>query len=214
MRCPASARTCRTICNCARSSRSAARARSTHDFQSRVQAGADGSRLHLQPARAADHGALATRHVRQVLARLCDRQRRVPCPAALARPLRRAAAQISRDHAQRLQPEAGEPRARACREHRSERRAAHPAELSQRGRGPPRRRGLDPPRATNRRRARARALQAARISAWRRADERGRSRQGGRRNRHHDLPSRRHRQDGARRAIPWRSSTSACVCAV
>ena len=65
------------------------------DFQSRYQAGADGSRLRLQTARAADHGAVATRHVREVLARLRHRQPRVSRSAALARPLWRAAAQIS-----------------------------------------------------------------------------------------------------------------------
>ena len=74
-------------------------------------------------ARADDHGALAARPVRQVLARLCDRQCRVPRPAAVARSFRRAPAYLPRDHAQRLQPAAGQPRQRACRERRSARRA-------------------------------------------------------------------------------------------
>ena len=44
------------------------------------------------------------------LARLRHRQSRVPRPAAVARPVRRAAARLSRHHAQRLQPQADEPR--------------------------------------------------------------------------------------------------------
>ena len=74
------------------------------------QAGDDGARLWLSPARAADHGAVAAWPVRQVLARLLHRQYRIPCPAAVARPFRRADAPLSGDNDQRLQPAAGEPR--------------------------------------------------------------------------------------------------------
>ncbi len=56
-----------------------------------AQAGDDGARLWLSPARAVDHGAVAARPVRQVLARLRHRQYRIPCPTAVARPFRRAA---------------------------------------------------------------------------------------------------------------------------
>ena len=55
------------------------------------------------------------------------------------------------------------------RQRRSARRAADPAQLSERGRGPARRRRFDPSRAQGRRRALARALQAERISARRRS---------------------------------------------
>ena len=45
-----------------------ARARSTSTTSSPVQAGDDGARLCAAPARADDHGAVAARHVRQILA--------------------------------------------------------------------------------------------------------------------------------------------------
>ena len=95
-----------------------------------AQALVDGARLCAEPARPADYGAVATRNIREILARLRDRQCRVPRPAALARPFRRALAQVPRDHAQRLQSEAREPGKRACGQQRSRRRAAHRAQLS------------------------------------------------------------------------------------
>ena len=95
-RCRASARTCRTICNCARSFASRAPRRSTSSSARCVKRALDGARLRRQPARAADDGALATRHIREILAGLRDRQRRVPRPAAVAAEIRRSPARISR----------------------------------------------------------------------------------------------------------------------
>ena len=100
------------------------------DLSVAIQAGDDGARLCASPARADDHGALAARPVRQVLARLRHRQYRIPCPAAVARPVRRADARLSGDNDQRLQPAAGEPRLEPRCERRSARRARDPAQLS------------------------------------------------------------------------------------
>ena len=131
------------------------------------QAGDDGARLWLSPARAADHGALAAWPVRQVLARLRHRQYRIPCPTAVARSFRRAHARLSGDNDQRLQPAAGEPRLDPCLERRSARRAGHPTELfvgSRRSAGCG---GLHPAYAPPCRSARACALRAARAQARR-----------------------------------------------
>ena len=96
MRCRASAKTCRTICSCAAIFGVTARARSTSTISRSLQARLMGLEYALSPARAADHGAVAARPVRQILARLRDRQYRIPRPAAVARPVRRAAARLSR----------------------------------------------------------------------------------------------------------------------
>ena len=82
------------------------------DYQSLLRRGMMGLDYAAAAARAADHGAVAARPVRQVLARLRHRQHRIPRPAAVARPFRRAHAPLSGDHDQRLQSAAGEPRPR------------------------------------------------------------------------------------------------------
>ena len=131
------------------------------------QAGDDGARLWLSPARAVDHGAVAAWPVRQVLARLRHRQYRIPRPAAVARSFRRAHAPLSGDNGQRLQPAAGEPRLEPRLERRSARRAGHPTELSVGSRRSAGGGGLDPAYPPPCRSARARALRAARTQAWR-----------------------------------------------
>ena len=126
------------------------------------------------------------------------RQHPVPRPAALARQVRRPAARISRAHRERVQPAADERAVRAAALGRRGRQAGDQAELSVHRRRPPRGGRLHPPHAQDRGAARAREVQARRVSA---GQPRGRRRrgadQGGRRHRHHDLPSRRHREDGS-----------------
>ena len=65
---------------------------------------ADGGAVRAAAARAADHGALAARHVHHLLARVRPAQHPVPCAAAVARPVRRAAAPLPGDHRLGLQP--------------------------------------------------------------------------------------------------------------
>ena len=100
------------------------------DYSVPFQAGDDGARLCVAPARTDDHGALTARPVHDVVARLRHREYRIPCPAAVARSIRRAAARLSGDNDQRLQPQAGEPRLEPRSQRRSARRADHPAQLS------------------------------------------------------------------------------------
>ncbi len=83
---------------------------------------ADGARLRLAPPRAADHGAVATRHLHPLRPAPLARQHPVPCAAAVARQVRRSPAPLLRDHRERLQSAADLARHRA-----------HP--LSQAGRG-------------------------------------------------------------------------------
>ena len=136
----------------------------------------------------------------KILARLRHRQCRVPRPAAVARPIRRAPARLSRHHPQRLQPAAGEPRLEPRGERRSARRAGDPAELSLDGRGRARRGRFDPPRPPHRRGAGARALSRPRnICPARRLQSDAELSARGGRHRHDDLPSRRHGEDGPRR---------------
>ena len=86
------------------------------------------------------------------------------------------------------------------------------AQLSLDLRGPPRRRRRHPRHAPPDAPAGAAALPAGGIPAGsRRRRRRCLARQGRRRHRHHDLPSRRHRQDGHRLRSRWRWSTSGCV---
>ena len=99
-----------------------------------------GPRLRAAPPRAAHHGALATRAVREDFARLRNRQCRVPRAAAVARPVRRAVARLSGDHRQRLQSAPNQRRIDPCDERRPARRAGNPAQLSLDARGPARRR--------------------------------------------------------------------------
>ncbi len=96
-----------------------------------------------------------------------DRQYRIPCPAAVAGPVRRAYARLSGDNDQRLQFAAGEPRLEPCLQRRSALRAGHPTELSVGSRRSAGCSGLNPSYPPPCRSARARALRAARAQARR-----------------------------------------------
>ncbi len=93
------------------------------------------------------------------------RQPAVSRAAAVARPLRRTAAQIPRLHRQRLQSAADQPRLRAAALARSGRRAGHQAQLSRDRRGPPHRGEFYPPDPAHRGAAGAGAVSPRRISA-------------------------------------------------
>ena len=73
----------------------------------------DGARLCLPPPRAADHGAVAARHLHALRPAPRARQHPVPRAAAVARQVRRSPASFSRDHRQRLQSAADLARHRA-----------------------------------------------------------------------------------------------------
>ena len=126
---------------------------------------AHGPRLCAVPARPADHGAVAARPVHALRSDARARQHPVSRAAAVARPVRRAAARVPRLHRERLQRAADQPRPRAAALRRSRRQAGDPAELSVDRRGPPRRRRLDPRHAPDRGAAGARPIQAGRVSA-------------------------------------------------
>ena len=102
------------------------------DYRSLAASRRHGARLCAPAARADDDGAVASRRLRQEFARLRHRQSRVPRPAAVARSVRRAVARLSRHHAERLQPQADEPRFEPRGRPRSARRAGDPTELSRR----------------------------------------------------------------------------------
>ena len=112
------------------------------EYQILCETRLDGPRLCVAPPRAAHHGAVATRPVREVVARLCDRQCRVSCAAAVARPVRRAVARLSRDHRECLQSASDQRRIDPCDERRPARGAGDPAQLPLDARGPARRRRL------------------------------------------------------------------------
>ena len=73
----------------------------------------DGARLRLPPPRAADHGAVAARHLHPLRSASRARQHPVPRAAAVARQVRRSPASFSRHHRQRLQSAADLARHRA-----------------------------------------------------------------------------------------------------
>ncbi len=128
------------------------------------------------------------------------RQYPVPCAAALARQIRRSAARLSGLHHQRRQSAADQPRSCAAALDRSGRQADDPAELSFDAGGPAGGGRFDPGRAPYRGAAGASAIQAGGIPAGRTGAQRRRgfARESCGRYRHHHLPSRRHRQDGAK----------------
>ena len=101
-----------------------------------------GARISAAAQRPDVDGAEPARRLRQVGPEPGDARPRISHPAAVARPLRRAAASLSRHHRQRLQPAAGEPRQRACDVAAFRHVAVDPAELSRR----PRATGGSPPR--------------------------------------------------------------------
>ena len=117
----------------------------------------------------------------------------------VARPLRRAAASLPRRHHERVQPAAREPRQRACGERAVRRVAVDPPQLSQH-RARPAGGGVgDPPDAPHHADRADAAARAGRVQARPQLPERRRAGAGGRPDRHHHLPPRRHRQDGQRR---------------
>ena len=83
------------------------------DLLHSVAARPDGARLRLPPPRAADHGAVAARHLHPLRSTPRARQYPVPRPAAVARQVRRSPASLSRDHGQRVQSAADLARHRA-----------------------------------------------------------------------------------------------------
>ena len=79
-------------------------------YHSQLRQGRHGARLRAAPARAAHHGAVAARHLHPLRSGARARQHPVPRAAAVARPVRRAAACVSGLHGERLQPAADQPR--------------------------------------------------------------------------------------------------------
>src|SRR5215813_4318767 len=79
------------------------RADAQRDLSLAARQGQHGARLRTAPARTADHGAIAARPVHAFRSDARTRQHPVPRPAAVARPLRRAAAHFSGVHRERLQ---------------------------------------------------------------------------------------------------------------
>ena len=73
----------------------------------------DGPRLRVPPPRAADHGAVAARHLHPFRSASRTRQHPVPRAAAVARQVRRSPAPLPRDHRERLQSAADLARHRA-----------------------------------------------------------------------------------------------------
>ena len=104
----------------------------------------DGARLRLPPPRAADHGAVAARHLHPLRSASRARQHPVPRAAAVARQVRRSPASFSRDHRQRLQSAADLARHRAHPLRKTRRGAVDRAELSLDRRRPPGRRRRHP----------------------------------------------------------------------
>ena len=90
----------------------------------------DFPRLCAAPPRPADHGAVAARHRHALRSDARAGQPAVSHPAAVARPLRRAAAHVPGVHRERRQRAADEPRTHPAQVGRSRRRAGDPAELS------------------------------------------------------------------------------------
>ena len=193
----ASAATCRTICSSARSSRCRACKTLNETYHSLIGRALMGARIRAVPEGPAHHGALAARHLHQVLARARTAEHPVPRPAAVARQVRRSAASLPGRHGQRLQPAADLARHDPAALGRSRRQAGHRAQLSLDAGRPPGRRRRDPRHPPPDEAAGAAALSARGIPA-RSGGRRRRclAGQGRRRHRHHDLPSRRHGQDG------------------
>ena len=172
----------------------------------------DVPRLRAAPARPADHGAVAARHLHPLRSDARARQHPVSRAAAVARQVRRAAAHVPGVHRERLQPAADQPRLRAAEVRRSGRQAGDPAELSLDRRGPARRRRFDPRHA---RIVRSRRCSRSSRRNICRAQVGGRRRGGLRRRRATSAPRSSIRSAPRRWACPairWRWSTSGCAC--
>ncbi|MGY4320150.1 choline dehydrogenase-like flavoprotein [Bradyrhizobium sp. JR3.5] len=102
-----------------------------------VRRGLMGLDYAFPPPRAADHGAVAARHLRALGCDALARQHSVPCAAAVARQVRRSAASLPRNHGERLQSAADLARHGADPLDRARRQAVDRAELPvDRGRPP------------------------------------------------------------------------------
>ena len=108
--CRASARTCRTTCSSGWSIKVTGRATLNQRAGTLLGKAAHGGRVRAVPHRAADHGAVAARRLRPQRPELRHAQPRVSRPAAVARPLRRAAAPVPGVHRLGLQPAPDQPR--------------------------------------------------------------------------------------------------------
>ena len=172
----------------------------------------DGARLRLPPARAADHGAVAARHLHPFRPASRARQHPVPRAAAVAGQVRRSAASLPGDHRQRLQSAADLARHRAHPLGQARRGAGDRAELSVDRRRPPGRRRRHPRHAaadeadSGWRRIARRNICPAPASAtttprWQKPPAISAPRS--------SIPSAPRRW--ARRAIRWPSSTSGCA---
>ena len=195
---PASARTCRTICSCGRSTRSSGVAHAQRATTPRCSAAPDGARIRLVPHGPDDHGALAARRLRA----LRRRSRRPICSSTSSRCR-------STSFGEPLHPFPAftasvcnlRPTSRGtsgCARARSRRRAGHRAELSCDRRGPARR-GRARSALTRRiwRSRRSHASSRGASAGRRRGDDDAELVQGRRRYRHDDLPSGRHGGHGA-----------------
>ena len=80
------------------------------DVRLAVRPRADFPRLCVAPARAADHGAVAARHLHPLRSKARARQHPVSRAAVVARPVRRAAAHVPGLHRERRQRAADQPR--------------------------------------------------------------------------------------------------------
>ena len=147
MHCPASARTCRTICKCAPFSQYRARARSTSISSPTSSARWMGLEYALTRRGPMTMAPSQLGMFAKILAGLRDRQCRISRPAAVARAVRRTAAPISR-----RSPSASatcvRPAAAASMLQSADPapRAGDPPNYLSTERGPPRRRRFDPPR--------------------------------------------------------------------
>ena len=110
------------------------------DVRLAVRPRADFPRLRAAPARPADHGAVAARHLHALRSERERANIQYHVQPLVARPLRRAAARVPGVHRERRQRAADQPRHRAAEIGRSGRHAGDPAELSLDRRGPARRR--------------------------------------------------------------------------
>jgi hypothetical protein len=171
------------------------------DLPQRCSGAADGLDYALPPARPADHGALAARHLHPLRSGAERAEHPVPHPAAVARQVRRSAAPLPGDHGQRLQSAADLARLDPLR---SADPTAKPViapnylATPRTGRSPPTP-SASPAADESSRRSR---LSPRGISA--RAGPSAtttRPGEGGRRHRHHDLPSRSARRRWASPAI-------------
>ena len=165
-----------------------------------VRQGGDGAGVSAVQDRPADDAPVAARRFRPQRSVAAVGEHRVARAAALARQVRRPAAQVQRDHAVGRQPAADQPRARPHQGPGPAAGAGHHPQLPVHRRGPAGRGGRPAVHPPHHGRTGPDAVRAAGMAAR----SRGRQRRGagacGRGPRHDDLPSRRNLQDGPRPA--------------